>query len=102
MVWMVGNSRLRYTRRFGVTVLEDLCFKHNYQQPFVGYCFVPPKVWCRSQGRVAAQFTLKSTDTSIKNHFGIVTCFTAFNQTVQGAVEAVVQEAIEYITQRYG
>nr|AYR18618.1 nonstructural protein NS4 [Betacoronavirus sp.] len=107
-IWNVSDARLLYTRDFGVTQLEDLCFKFGYSQPSVGFCLVPKRTWCSNLGRFAAHFTLKGYDTSPKNHFGVITSFTCYGSTIAEAVSKLVKEAVLFITfraselQRYG
>lgn len=96
--WRVDCTELRYTNAYKVPILEDYCFKYNYRQPLVGYCRVPWSAWCRKKGSFAAHFTLTTT-TSTKS-FGIVTSFNCFGETVEEAVNKLVEEAIDFIVWR--
>lgn len=104
----MSKARSFLTRDFGVTHLEDLCFKFGYSQPSVGVCLVPKRAWCSNLGRFAAHFTLKGYDTTSKNHFGIITSFTCYGRTIAEAVSELVKEAVQFIVfraselQRYG
>nr|BDB58107.1 non-structural protein 4 [Human coronavirus HKU1] len=99
-VWRPSYKYSLITREFGVTDLEDLCFKYNYCQPCVGYCIVPLNVWCRKFGKFASYFVLRSHDTSHKNNFGVITSFTSYGNTVFEAVSKLVESASDFIAWR--
>nr|WDE18935.1 nonstructural protein [Human coronavirus HKU1] len=99
-VWRPSYKYSLITREFGVTDLEDLCFKYNYCQPCVGYCIVPLNVWCRKFGKFASYFVLRSHDTSHKNNFGVITSFTSYGNTVSEAVSKLVESAYDFIAWR--
>nr|USS99158.1 envelope protein [Grimso virus] len=93
--WMPEPENLVYTEAFDFYKLAQCCVNYRYQYPSVGVCVVPKSAWCRNLGKVCAHLTLKGT--SSQKHFGIITGVTTYGDTVEEAVNKLVQQAIEFI-----
>lgn len=96
--WRVDRAKLRWTDAYRVPTLKDYCWRFHYKYPLVGYCRVPKKAWCRCEGKYAAHLTLVSS--SNPKHFGIITSFNCFGNTVEEAVNKLVKEAVDFILWR--
>lgn len=96
--WRVDHTNLRRVDARRVTALHNCCLCFNYKEPVVGYCRVPRRAWCRNYGSYAAHFTLRSSSSTV--NFGIITSFTCYGNSVNEAVEKLVNQAIDFILWR--